>query len=422
MLAHIEIPYGRSSLTLNTGDFDADFTVLQPPSDSHREIGREEVLTALENPIGAPSPNNVIDSDMKLCIVTSDGTRPFLPMRLMLHALLEHLGDIPADTTVITGSGTHQPHTDNELDDLFGRDLRDRLKIIPHDCRSKEDNVQVGEFSDGMPLRMNKYYVGADYRIVLGHIEPHFFTGFTGGPKGIAPAVCDMDTINYIHSFKVIADAGSTFGRLDNNPSRDLICEAAAAAPPTFLMNAVLNRKQKPIAIYCGDYLKAHEQGMKLSREISGIAVNKRFPIVIISNSGWPLDQNLYQTVKGINLAAEIVEPGGVIIIVSECSQGIPDGGNFGILLNSDKNNETLLHELSNEKDNICDRWQVQRLLQILKKAIVILVSDLDSATIEKCRLQTADSIESAIKKALPLTGNKEIAVVPDGPQVFFVH
>ena len=121
-----------------------------------------------------------------------------------------------------------------------------------------------------------------------------------------------------------------------------------------------------------------------------------------------------------MNLAAEIVEPGGTIIVVSECSQGVPNGGNFGKLLNCDKNNETLMRDLSNEKDNICDRWQVQRLLQITEKAQILLVSGLDRATVQNCRLQAAGSLEGAIKTALTVAGSKEIAVVPDGPQMFF--
>jgi nickel-dependent lactate racemase len=417
-MAHrIKLPYGRGYLEVDLLPYAGHYTVFEyDRRQSRPEIGVEELFRSYQEPIGTPPLRELIRPEDAVCIVTGDGTRPYVPMRLMLHTVLDHLGFIPAKTTVITGSGSHQPHTDDELRDLFCVKLLSSLNIISHDSRS-EINIEVGRLADRTPVTMNRNYLEADRKIVLGHIEPHLFAGYTGGPKGIVPAVCGIETIHRLHSFDVIGDRTSRYGDIENNATTALIREMAAMAPPDFMVNLALNEKQKPIGVFSGHYIEAHRAGVEFVREYSEVTVKRRYPVVITSNSGHPLDQNLYQSVKGIDAAFHLAEPGGAIIIAAECARGIPESGRFGKLLASASSPETLLTRLANDNETIDDRWQVQRLCRLLQERRIILVSSLDKAATEACLLEYAPNVESALKKiAAEWRGSLEIAVITDGP------
>ncbi len=417
-MAHkIKLPYGRSHLEVDLSPYAGHYTVFEyDRRQSRPEIGVEELYRSYREPIGTLPLRELIRPDDSICIVTGDGTRPYVPMRLMLHTVLDHLGYVPAKTTVITGSGSHQPHTAHELRDLFCAKLLGSLNIISHDSRSGV-NVEIGRLTDKTPVMLNRYYLEADRKIVLGHIEPHLFAGYTGGPKGIVPALCGIETIHRLHSFDVIGDRTSTYGDIENNATTALIREIASMAPPDFMVNLALNEKQKPVGVFSGHYIEAHRAGVEFVRRYSEVTVRRRYPVVIASNSGHPLDQNLYQSVKGIDAAFQLTEPGGAIIIAAECARGIPDSGRFGKLLASASSPETLLTRLANDNEMIDDRWQVQRLCRLLQKCRIILVSSLDKAATEACLLEYAPSIEAALKKiAAERRGALEIAVMTDGP------
>ena len=412
----ITLPYGREGITVNLGHFAARFHIIEHRRKLPPPITADDLHRSFDRPIASPSLKEVIKPSNSLCIVTSDGTRPYVPMRFMLHGLLDHLGFIPHETVVITGSGSHTPHTAGELEEIFCKKLLSQLTVISHDSRSA-DNVVVGHFVDGHPIIMNRHYAAADKRIVLGHIEPHLFAGFTGGAKGVAPALCGIDTIHHLHSYKAIADESSTYGDIEHNASMALMREAAAAAPPDFLVNLILNEEQQPVAVFSGHYIEAHRAGVAQARRWAEAEVKGRFPIVITSNSGHPLDQNLYQTVKGIDAAGQIVEPGGTVIIVSQCAKGIPAGSRFEKILAADDSIETILGNLSEESDRTDDRWQVQRLCQVLAHCKVILVSSLDKATVTRCKIGYAETVESALEEALAENkGTADVGILTYGP------
>lgn len=416
MAETIHLLYGRDGLDLDLSGFSFKATVLSNRRLKKAELSREDLFESFENPTGSAPLKKLIHPDDSLCIVTSDGTRPYIPMRFMLHAILDHLGFVPAKTTVITGSGSHVPHTEKELDDLFCQSLRSRLKIISHDSRSK-DNIEVGRLADGGPVTMNRHYLEADRKIVLGHIEPHLFAGYTGGPKGIVPAICGIETIHRLHSFEAIADLSSTYGDIEDNATTSLIREMAAMAPPDFLVNLILDEKQKPVDVFSGHYIEAHRAGVATARASAEVLVDRKYPVVLTTNSGHPLDQNLYQTVKGIEAALTLVKPGGTIIIASECGKGVPSGSRFEEILTSAKTPETLLERISNEYRATDDRWQAQRLCRLLQDYRVILVSSLGQVMTEKCLLDYAPSVDEALKKVMDeFPGLNDIAVLPDGP------
>jgi len=413
------LPYGRGKLEVDLSAVSGRCTILERKrGDSLREITVDDLHQSFEHPTASAPLRQIVRPEDSVCIVTSDGTRPFLPMRFMLHAVIDHLSLTLEKTTILPGSGSHWPHTEEELQDLFCRRIYPRFRVVCHDSRS-DDNVPVGRLVDGSRVTMNRHYLNADKKIVLGHIEPHIFAGFTGGPKGIAPAICGIETIHRLHSYDVISDPSSCVGEIENNTCARVIREAAAMAPPDFLVNVVLDKTLKPVAVVSGDYLAAHREGVEISRAISEVDVPRRYPIVVTTNGGHPLDQNLYQTIKGLVAGHTIAEKNGTIIIVSECARGVPSGSAFEKMLTSSATNETLLSELSNKNSDVDDRWQVQRLLEILAECRVILVSSLDRETTRRCRLEYAETVEAALEQALASCGGRaDIGVLPDGPSV----
>ena len=418
MSLKVNMLYGRDGLEIDLSRLKVPFAVIGKPQLALPSITVDDLEDAFRHPIGARPLKEIVRPNESLCIVTSDGTRPYVPMRFVLHALLNHLQEIPPNITVVTGSGSHVPHTEGELAEIFCQSLLSRLNIFSHDSRAG-DLVTVGALSDGTPVTMNRAYVEADKRIVIGHIEPHFFTGYTGGPKGIAPALCGIDTILRLHSYEAIAHPTSTYGDIENNHSTALIRQAAALAPPDFLINLILDEHQKPAAVFAGDLIEAHRTGVAQARKWSEVEVGRRFPIVVVSNAGYPLDQNLYQTVKAMSLGLQLIAPGGTIIVTSECSKGVPAGSAFEKMLSSADSFETLMTRLANEAVRTDDSWQVQKLCQIRARCHVTLVSSLDEATTRRCHLGYAPSVETALKEAVArVRGSASVAFLPYGPLV----
>jgi len=418
MSLKVNMLYGRDGLDVDLSQLNAPFAVIGKPQLTLPAITVDDLHHALQHPIGARPLKEIVRPGDTACIVTSDGTRPYVPMRFVLHALLNHVQDIPLKITVVTGSGSHVPHTESELAEIFCQSLCSRLNIIGHDSRAS-DLITVGALSDGTPVTMNRAYVEADKRIVIGHIEPHFFTGYTGGPKGIAPALCGIDTILRLHSYEAIAHPTSAYGDIENNHSTALIREAAALAPPDFMINLILDEHQKPAAVFAGGYIEAHRAGVAQARKWCEVEVGRRFPIVVVSNAGYPLDQNLYQTVKAMSLGLQLIAPGGTIIVTSECAKGVPAGSAFEKMLSSADSFETLTARLANEAVRTDDSWQVQKLCQIRARCHVILVSSLDEATARRCHLGYAPSVETALKEAVARAGGSaSVAFLPYGPLV----
>lgn len=410
--------YGRDGLDVDLSRVKIPWAVIGKQQSTLPSITVDDLHQAFRRPIGTRPLRELIRPDDSLCIVTSDGTRPYVPMRFVLHALLSHLEHVPARTTVVTGSGSHLPHTRDELLEIFCQSLLSRLNVVSHDSRVS-DLITVGALSDGTPVTMNRAYVEADKRIVIGHIEPHFFTGYTGGPKGVAPALCGIDTILRLHSYDAIAHPTSAYGDVENNHSAALIREAAALAPPDFLINLILDEHQKPAAVFAGDYIEAHRAGVAQARKWCEVEVGQRFPIVVVSNAGYPLDQNLYQSVKAMALGLQLVAPGGTIIVIAECASGVPAGSAFEKMLFSADSFATLTARLANNAVRTDDSWQVQMLCRIHDRCDVVLVSSLDEATTRRCHLGYAPSVETALREAGDRIGESAaVAFLPYGPLV----
>ena len=267
-------------------------------------------------------------------------------------------------------------------------------------------------------MRVNRTYLEADVKILTGFIEPHFFAGFSGGPKAVLPSLAGSESVFSNHSREMVADPRATWGAIDGNPIWSEMREVALRTEPTFLLNVALNADKAITGVFAGDMLAAHARGCEFVRESAMVGVDAPYDIVITSNSGYPLDQNLYQAVKGMGAAAQIVNPGGAIVVAAACEDGVPDHGQYAALLAEAGSPEAILEMLARPGFSEHDQWQVQIQAQIQIKADVHVYSDgLDSDQIEQALFISSSSVEETVEGLLDSCGGTaRICILPEGP------
>lgn len=293
----------------------------------------------------------------------------------------------------------------------------DNIRIINNHCHDKETLVKVGHSRFGCDVYLNKDYVESDFKIVTGFIEPHFFAGFSGGPKGMMPGIAGIETIMTFHNARMIGDPLATWGNMVNNPVQDMTREINGMCKPDFMLNVTLNREKDITAIFAGELYEAHDRGCAFAKEHAMLRCDERFDVVIASNSGYPLDQNLYQAVKGMSAAHKIVKEGGTIIIASECSDGLPDHGNYKGIFGMAKSPQELLDMINNPDFKMFDQWQVQKQAVIQVWADVFVYSKLTDEQVESAMLKPTHNIEATIEELKKKYGeDMTIAVLPLGP------
>ena len=417
-----QIAYGKGRLALELDPCLAEWHVISPRDEPALPDPHGSLSEACRSPIASPPLRDRIRPRDRVVLVTCDGTRP-LPNHLLIPWLIEELagagacGLAPEQVTVLLGTGTHRPNTAGEIERMFGAEVARRVRIVNHDAFHPDQNEQVGTTRSGVPVFLDKTYVRADRRIAVGFIEPHFFAGFSGGAKAIAPGVASIETILALHSYGLIADPRSTWGVLEENPIQGLIAEMVALCPPDFLVNVTLNREKAITAFFAGDYRTAHRVGCAHVRARAMVPVPRQFPLVVTSNSGYPLDQNLYQSVKGVSAAARIVQPGGTVIIASECSDGVPAHGNFGAILQQGDTIDDVDARLRALPSPVLDQWEAQVLVQVRKRCEVALYSQLDADTVRACKLTPVEDLNRHLAERIRAVGiGAPVAVLPEGP------
>lgn len=411
----IDVAYGRSFIPIQADPNLANWNVIRPSFEPALEIPKRLFQEAVRNPIEAKPLREMVRSSDRVVIATSDGTRP-VPNKQLIPWLLEELPVCEDQVTVLIGTGTHRPNSDDEIVEMFGEDIVRRVRIVNHDAFDETRNKLVGKTESGTPVFLSREYLDADVRIALGFIEPHFFAGFSGGPKAVAPGVASIETIFRLHRAELIGDPDSTWGVLDENPLHREIREAVALCPPDFLVNVTLNVEKKISGYYVGDLAKAHAKGCAEIKISAMVPVEQPFHVVVTSNSGFPLDQNLYQTVKGISAAARIVKDGGSILVASACSDGVPDHGNFAALMREGKTPTDVMQSVF-AKEPVLDQWQAQILAGILERVNVSVYTEMDGDLVRDCKLQTISNLDEAIREQVnAISGDTRIAVLPNGP------
>ncbi|WP_134704364.1 nickel-dependent lactate racemase [Ammoniphilus sp. YIM 78166] len=406
--------YGKEGLSIELPE---NSVIIEPKNLPGLEEEEGAVLEALRNPIeSAPLRGRVKETD-KVAIVISDITRP-TPNHKLVPWLLKELSHVPLENfVIINGTGTHRDQTREEFIQMLGEWVVDNIRVINHHCHNRDELVKVGESRFGCDAYLNKEYVEADFKIATGFIEPHFFAGFSGGPKGIMPGIAGIETIMTFHNARMIGDPLSTWGNMVDNPVQDMAREVNRMCPPDFLLNVTLNREKEITAVFAGALFEAHDRGCAFAKEHAMIRCDHRFDVVITSNSGYPLDQNLYQAVKGMSAAHKIVKEGGTIICAAECIDGLPNHGNYAEILRMQKTPHEILQMINDPSFKVFDQWQVQKQAVIQVWADVHVYSSLPSETVKQAMFEPSSDIEQTLEELKKKYGeDMTVAVLPLGP------
>ena len=411
----IKIAYGRDGLWVDLPG--EHVTVVEPsyqPGLSDEQVALRE---ALRNPTGAPPISELVGPENTVAIVFSDLTRA-QPRRRMLPVLLNEIAAVPPEQVVLINAlGSHRPNTDAELVEMLGREIVDKFRIVQHDAFDRGSNEYVGRTTAGHDVWIDAAYLQAGIKILTGFIEPHFFAGFSGGPKAVLPGIAAQASILANHSAQMIGHPRATWGVTEGNPIWDEMREVALWTNPTFLYNATLNRDKKITGVFAGGLEEAHKAGADFVAQTAMVPVGALFDIVITSNSGYPLDLNLYQTVKGMSAAAQVVKPGGAIIVAAECSSGVADHAQYTQLLQSAPSAQALLKKIDAPGETVQDQWQVQVQALVQARAEVYVKSSLPPAHVEDAMLRVCDSVEDTVGRLMKRYGpDATICVLPEGP------
>ena len=411
----VRLQYGTEGLPLEVDPERVD--VIEPKYVSGLADEEAAFRSAVRRPIESRPLRDLVRASEHLAIVIPDITRPLVTERLLLWTLGE-LSHLPArNITIINGTGSHRPNTAAELASMVGRETLNRYRVINHSAHDPATLAPAGLSPGDGTVRMNRTYVEADRRIVLGFIEPHFMAGFSGGYKGIFPAVADIESIMRYHRAEVIGDPGSTWGRLEGNPTQELIRANGSLLPVDFCINVTQNRDRRITGLFCGSVLAAHERGCVFARETAMVACRRVYPVVVTTNGGYPLDQNLYQAVKGISAAAQIVREGGLILAAAECRDGFPAHGNFRKLLFEHDSPEAVLRTILAPGFSVYDQWEAQLLAMILRKSRVGLYSTIPPADVRRAHIEPVEDLGARIRDEDARTAaGAPLAVLPEGP------
>jgi nickel-dependent lactate racemase len=414
----VQLAYGRSGLAVELPE---QTQVIQPrfmPGITDEALTLREALRA---PIAAPPLQALARPSQRAVIVHTDITRATPNERLLPVILQElHAAGIEAeDITLLNGLGTHRRQTQAELRQMLGVAIADGYRCLQHDCTDEPNLVSLGMTSRGHPVRVNRIYMEADLKILTGFIEPHFFAGFSGGPKGVLPSLAGAESVFTNHGLQMIAHPQATWGITEGNPIWEEMREVALRTNPTFLLNVTLNAARQITGVFAGDMLAAHAAGCAFVKANAMAAVDRPYDIVITTNSGYPLDQNLYQSVKGMSAASQIVREGGAILIAAACEDGLPDHGRYAVLLAEGGSPQGVLDMISRPGFVEQDQWQVQIQAMIQLRADVYVYSDgLSDAQIERALFIPCRDIEGTVARLREEYGTgARLCVIPEGPQ-----
>ncbi|MFJ5219784.1 nickel-dependent lactate racemase [Streptomyces sp. NPDC088354] len=414
----VRLAYGQSGL-----DIDVDphrTTVVEPV---HHPAARNQAAVlraALREPVAGPPLAERVRPGQTVAISACDGTRP-QPRHLMIPALLDELDGIVRreDVVILVATGTHRGNDASELRTMFGDEIADTVRIVNHDARDASRLTWMGRHGDGVPVWLNREWVEADVRITTGFVEPHFFAGFSGGPKLVAPGLAGLETVLVLHDAARIGDPRATWGITRGNPVHNDVRAIAEATGVTFAFDVVLNRDKDVVAAFGGDLPPMHAAATAAAARMAMRPVRAPFDVVVTTNSGFPLDQNLYQAVKGMSAAYQVVRPGGTIVCAAECRDGFPDHGSYRRVLASAPSPQALLNEISARTETIPDQWQVQIQARIQSGSQVIMhTSYLSDDELAAAHLRQTRDISATVAEALAAAGPQaRLCVLPEGPQ-----
>jgi nickel-dependent lactate racemase len=378
------------------------------------------LTAALRAPLGRRPPlRELVRRGQTIAISVCDITRA-QPRQEMLTALFSEMPDISVDDiTILIATGTHRTNTPAELEHMLGAEIARRYRVVNHDSRDRASLDFVGKTTTGVPIYLNHAWMSADIKITTGFVEPHFFAGFSGGPKMVAPGLAGLETVLVLHDAQRIGHPKATWGITEGNPIHDDVREIARMVGVDFSVDVTLNREQKITAVFAGDLFAEHHAACAAATRDAMRAVDAPFDVVLTTNSGFPLDQNLYQAVKGMSAAAKVVKSGGTIVCAAECRDGLPSHGSYGEVLASQPSPERLLAMINTPGYSAPDQWQVQIQAQVqLKAAVMVKTGGLTPAAVRAAHFQPVDDVGAAVADAMRHAGpDATLCVLPHGPQ-----
>lgn len=383
-----------------------------------RRTPEENVRYALAHPIGSPALDQVVTPGEKVCVIIPDVTRRWQSPSVYVPIVIEALNaaGIPdRDITILSANGTHRKQSDEEKVSLVSQAVFDRIGVVDHVCTDKDSLVYLGTTSRGTPVWINKLAMEADKVILTGGIAYHFLAGYGGGRKYILPGIAGHDTIMKNHNLALNPGFGSgsnpevrSANLSPSNPFHMDMAEAAAMVKPAFLMNVVVNDRYEIISAFAGDYIKAHTEGCRLVDRMEGIHVTEHTPLVIASAGGYPKDINLYQSSKTLCNALSVVEPGGTVIVLSECPEGFGDAECGRLITDFD--------DMDAREHYVRDNFSIGGFIGFMfaeaaEKHNLILVTGMDQSQFSKTRIKTAKTLDEALALARRLTGREDLRV-----------
>ncbi|MGH8869157.1 MAG: nickel-dependent lactate racemase [Actinomycetes bacterium] len=419
MSVRVRLAYGETGLEVDLPD--GRTTVVAPRDVPGAADPRQELRNALREPVAGPPLASLARPGQTVAISVCDGTRA-QPRDLMVPAVLDELEGLVDldDVVVLVATGTHRGNTETELRALLGDDVYDRVRVVNHDARDPSSHRWMGEHGAGVPVWLMSDWVEADLRITTGFVEPHFFAGFSGGPKMVAPGLAALDTVLTLHDARRIGHPSATWGVCEGNPVHDDVRAVVGAVGGVhFALDVVLNRHQQIVEAYGGELFAMHAAAREAARRIAMAPVDGRFEVVVTTNSGFPLDQNLYQAVKGMSAASTVVSPGGTIVCAAECRDGFPDHGSYREVLASAPSPQALLDEIAGREKTVPDQWQVQVQARIQNHARVVMRTGyLAPDDLAAAHLDHTDDVSATVREALAAAGpSARVCVLPEGPQ-----
>lgn len=414
----IKLPYGHTYLSADIPDERLQSVLINCLDTYQPALGEVELVeSALHAPIGSESLEKLAAGKKNVVLIASDHTRP-VPSKILVPPMLSAIrrGNPQAEITILIATGCHRGTLESELINKFGQEIVEKEKIVIHDCADEDNLVSIGRLPSGGVLRINRIAAEADLLISEGFIEPHFFAGFSGGRKSVLPGIAAKETVYWNHNAEFISDPHARTGILEGNPiHRDMIF-AARTAKLAFICNVVINSKHQVVGAFAGDCEQAHVAGTQFLKELCQCPKDLA-DIVITTNGGYPLDQNIYQAVKGMTAAEATCKEGGVIIMVASCDDG-HGGESFVKTISEEIPAAQILSkiEATPKKETMPDQWQSQILARILSKYQVVLVSQTDPGLVECMKMHPAKDVPQALEIAEGLLGYEgRVTVIPEG-------
>jgi len=418
----IELLYGRSGLTVDLPEGVRALVIRKHPMPLLPDpLGA--VRQALEKPVGCPSLVELARGKRNACILICDITRP-VPNGLILPPLVGSLiraGISEKNILILVATGLHRPNEGEELAEIVGSpEVLRTVRIENHFARDREAHADLGKTSGGIPIMIDRRFAEADLKIVTGLVEPHFMAGYSGGRKVVAPGVAYQDTILMFHRARILEHCKAANCVIEGNPLHNEQMEIVRAVGGVIAVNVVIDEERRLGFVNFGEVETSHARAVEFMRKYAEIRIPRRFKTIVTTSAGYPLDKTYYQTVKGMVGVLDILEPGGTIIIASECSEGMgsPEFAEAQRLL-CEVGPDRFMSMLEGRDKALIDEWETEMLLKPLRVGHVRLYSTgLSESERKQVFVEMISSVEEAVAASICAHGDAEIAVVPEGPYV----